>query len=197
MRISPLALTIILAVLTGILSIAIWAPISGHFNVPGTPEGVNNSTDTGLTDFQEMARYLPLSPAGWSLNNTTGEMVIDDPDSFSYARNDYVEPGSNVTASVIIYDSDGQNILWNSIFNTGFAYNDNGGYARLFSYKGMPTWETGRYSSDGNVYSMYIRLNYRFGMAILLKNAFDDSPLREFADRTNIYKIIQLGKVAG
>jgi hypothetical protein len=194
MRFSPLLLTIILAVLTGALSIAVWAPISGHFNAPGTPGGVNNTTDTGLTDFQKMARYMPLPPTGWSLNNTTGGMAIDDPDSFSYARNDYTKPGSNETASVLVYDSDGQNILWNSIFNTGFIYDDGGGYAKVYSYKGMPAWETGRYSNDGNVYSMYIKLSYRFGIAILLKCAEDSSALRDFADRINVYRIISLGK---
>ena len=39
MRISPLWLTIILAIITGVLVFAIWVPISGYFHIPGTPEG--------------------------------------------------------------------------------------------------------------------------------------------------------------
>ena len=50
MRISPFWLTIILAVLTGVLVFAIWIPISGYFYPPGTPEGGNTTTVQGHTN---------------------------------------------------------------------------------------------------------------------------------------------------
>ena len=194
MRISPLWLTIILAVLTGVLALAIWVPISGYFYPPGTPEGGNNTANTSLTAPASMARYMPLPPNGWTFNNSSGDVVTNDQESFSFAKDDYIMPGSNTTASVIIYDSGGKDIMWNSIFRTGFIYDDSSGYAKVYDYKGMLTWETGQYSGVDNEYSMYIKLNDRFGIAILLKNATDNSALRDFADRTNIYKIIALGQ---
>jgi len=44
MQISPLALTIILALLTGVVALAVWALLAGHFSPAGTPVGVNNTT---------------------------------------------------------------------------------------------------------------------------------------------------------
>jgi len=39
MRISPLLLTIILALLTGVAALSIWALLADHFNPPGMPYG--------------------------------------------------------------------------------------------------------------------------------------------------------------
>ena len=39
MRISPLLLTIILALLTGVTALSIWALLADHFNPPGMPYG--------------------------------------------------------------------------------------------------------------------------------------------------------------
>ncbi len=44
MRVSLLAITIILALLTGVVALAAWAFLAGHFNPAGTPIGVNNTT---------------------------------------------------------------------------------------------------------------------------------------------------------
>jgi hypothetical protein len=191
MRISPLALTIVIALLTGAAAIAVWAAVADNFNSTGTTL-LNNSTAIELTDFIAMGRLMPIPPNGWVVNNSTGDIVLDDPESFSYAKNDYIRPGSNATASVVIYDSGGADILWNSIFKTGFIYDNNEGYARAYKYKGMPAWETGKYSGQENDYSLYIRLDDRYGVAILLKNASDSSPVKEFADRVNIYKVIAI-----
>ena len=43
MQISPLSLTIILALLTGVVALAVWALLARHFNPAGTPIGVNNT----------------------------------------------------------------------------------------------------------------------------------------------------------
>lgn len=39
MRISPLALTILLALLTGVVALSVWALLAGHFSPLGTPYG--------------------------------------------------------------------------------------------------------------------------------------------------------------
>ena len=39
MRISPLLLTLILALLTGVAALTIWALLADHFNPPGMPYG--------------------------------------------------------------------------------------------------------------------------------------------------------------
>jgi hypothetical protein len=44
MRISPLALTLILALLAGAIALAVWALLAGHFNPAGMQVGVNNTT---------------------------------------------------------------------------------------------------------------------------------------------------------
>jgi hypothetical protein len=46
MRISPLALTIILALLAGAAAIVVWALLAGHFNPLGTPICSDNSPAT-------------------------------------------------------------------------------------------------------------------------------------------------------
>lgn len=196
-RITPLALTVALAVITGILAVIIWALLAGHFAAMGTPDGAANKSSTlvlGLTNVSSMAAYMPLPPNGWSPINSTGAVVTDQPGQFSFARNDYSLNGSDDTAAVIIYDSGGHDIIWNSIFKTGFIYSDDSGYARVYTYKGIPAWETAKYADDGNVYSMYLKLDDRYGIAILLKNASDASPMKDFADRINVYAITDLGK---
>ena len=59
MRISPLWLTIILAVLTGVLVFAIWIPISGYFYLPGTPEG--ESTTANTSSVAHISTAIPTS----------------------------------------------------------------------------------------------------------------------------------------
>lgn len=195
MRISPLALTLILALLTAAAAIGIWALAAGHFSPPGTPEeGLNNSTASDLTNYTLMAQYMPVPPNGWAEGNGVGELVRGDPGRFSYAKSDYARPGFNATASVIIYDSGGRDMIWNSIFKTGFIYSDAGGYAKVYTYKGMPAWETAKYSDGENSYALYLGLDDRYGVAVLLKNATDGSPLMDFADRINIYGIKALKK---
>ncbi len=195
MRLSPLVLTIILALLTGAVAIGAWALMADHFAPPGTPVGGNNNTTAvNLTGHELMARYMPMSPDGWVVNNTTGGVFTEEPDMFSYAKNDYLRPGTDATASVVIYDCGGGDIMWNSIFDTGFIYDDGEGYAKVFTYKGMPAWETARYGEPGNVYSFYLKLDDRYGVAILLRNATDRSPVMEFADRINVHNIKTLKK---
>jgi hypothetical protein len=190
MRLSPLALTIILALLTGAVAIGVSALLSDHFSPPGTPTvELNNTTATNLTDYRSMARYMPMPPNGWAVNNSTGGVFTEKPDIFSFARTNYLKPGTNATASVVIYDSGGGDIMWNSIFDNGFIYDNDEGYAKVFAYKGMPAWTTARYGLAGNAYSLYLKLDDRYGVAILLRNATDSSPVMEFADRINVHNI--------
>ncbi len=195
MRLSSLALTILLALLTGAVAIGAWALLADNFSPPGTATaGLNNTSAWNLTDYRSMARYMPVPPNGWAVNNSTGGVFTEKPDIFSYARTDYLRPGTNTTASVVIYDSGGGDIMWNSIFNTGFIYDNDDGYAKVFAYKGMPAWSTAKYGVMGNAYSLYLKLDDRYGIAILLKNATDGSPVMEFADRINVYNIKALKK---
>jgi len=90
MRLSPLAMTIILALLTGAVAIGAWALLADHFSPPGTPVGgLNNTTAVNLTDCTSMARYMPIPPNGWVVSNSTGGVFTGKPDIFSYAKNDY------------------------------------------------------------------------------------------------------------
>lgn len=195
LRIDPLILTIIIAILTAILVFAIaWVLLYADILSPSSSmvivEGVNDTTN--LTDPSLMARYLPMPPHGWEEYNTTAKYVNEPSGLFSFASGEYARPGTNITSLVVIYDSDGSDIVWNNIYKTGFIYESADGYARTYRYKNMPSWETARYAPDGNAYGMYVRLDDRYGMAITLKNATDSSPLRDFADRINIYEIRSL-----
>jgi hypothetical protein len=189
-----LALTILLALLAGAVAIGAWALFEANFSPPAASEAELNNTARCLTDYRSMAGYMPVPPKGWAVNNSTGGVYAETTDAFSFARTDYVRPGTGATASVVIYDSGGGNIVWDSIFNTGFVYDNEDGYAKVFAYKGMPAWETARYGPSGNAYSLYIKLDERYGVAVLLRNVTGESPVMGFADRINVYKIKTLKK---
>jgi uncharacterized membrane protein YdfJ with MMPL/SSD domain len=56
MRLSPLVLTIILALLTGAVAIGIWALLADHFNPLGTlVGGLNITTAINITDYALIA----------------------------------------------------------------------------------------------------------------------------------------------
>ena len=63
MRISPLILTLILAIITGVLAISAWGLLAGHFNPPGTPAGVqNNSTRLNPVLLQDLVEGIHHDP---------------------------------------------------------------------------------------------------------------------------------------
>lgn len=62
MRISPLALTIILALLTGVAVVSVWALLAEHFNPPGTPDMELNSSEAGPADSVEGLPFYTTSP---------------------------------------------------------------------------------------------------------------------------------------
>lgn len=145
--------------------------------------------DVGLTGYYKLTEYQPQPPDGWSLANTSGSGMGHDKYDFTFSRADYIFSANGAKAGVVIYDSGGKDIEWNSIFKTGFIYESADGYARTFKYKGYDAWEVGKYNPAGNTYTMYIRLNDHHGVAIMLKDAIDSSPLGEFADRINLHGI--------
>ncbi|MCD1294861.1 hypothetical protein CUJ83_07600 [Methanocella sp. CWC-04] len=161
--------------------------------IPGSQDDMAGE-NISLTEPSSMLKLLPVPPNGWSLDNSTGSYADNYPQPFTFACGNYTKKSGNGTVNVLIYDSGGKGIIWNSIFNTGFIYDNADGHARTYFYKDLPAWETAKYGPGGNVYSMHIKLDERFGIAITLKNATDSSSLREFADRINIYGIRALGK---